>query len=88
MVISQNSLLVSSGVQQIRTPGKGTVSRVPSFPLRRNSLGMIAPSGESPGGRKRWHLHALGFELGCVDLRGFRAAARSNYIGFLIEGLM
>jgi hypothetical protein len=38
----------------------GAVYWVPSFPLRRNSLGMIAPSGESPGGRKRWHLPALG----------------------------
>ena len=34
----------------------GAAREVPSFPLRRNSLGMIAPSGESPGGRKRWHI--------------------------------
>jgi hypothetical protein len=39
---------------------------VPPFPLRRNSLGMIAPAGENPGGAEK-----VAFRPHRVGLLGF-----------------
>jgi hypothetical protein len=50
-MVSSPSLLLRA----LCPTGRKFAQEVPSFPLRLNSLGMIAPSGESPGGRKRWH---------------------------------